>query len=176
MIDSRLGELVFPLFKIHQPVGSKIIRRGTALYLITKVGVEKLIDDTSIEGDSIGERRLRSSNLANLSRSYREFKDVILHGDKTNGHYATFIDCKGTPYVYHKTEWAAIEYKEIETFIPAPTTANPNFLKLRGIHTRLLTYSMKSEADRFAAVLIYRNGYIFMGFTEHREKSHGIKV
>jgi len=69
----------------------------------------QVVDDKNMSGDSLGIRRIQTphKNLLPLRRSLLNLTGII----KQNT--STFIDSKGTPFIYEKTEWCKLKYYKI---------------------------------------------------------------
>ena len=69
----------------------------------------QIVDDKNMSGDSLGIRRLQTphKNLLPLKKSLLNLTGVI----KQNT--STFIDSKGAPFIYEKTEWCKLKYYKI---------------------------------------------------------------
>lgn len=168
--------MVYPVFKIPTYV-QKVFLRGD-LVVSFDGKEEKVLDDRSIQKETLGERRLLMlgvHNLVTLSEALYELKDVILTSKKQT-RYATYIDSSGIVFDYRKTDWAIIKSYRIEKCTTAPTTKIQQILKLRGVHCPIVSKHPPSVTNGYASLLNYSNGYIFMGYSDLQHEPYRFKI
>lgn len=124
-----------------------------------------LVDDKNMPGDTIGKRRLQTpfKNLQPLKRAADNFTAIIKCGHKC------FIDSKGVPFIYDKTETCALKYHKIRKIdrkdtasvlwlkdfnfpfvVPRPPPTDYTWagvLHLKGLPWMLYEYSVTRQAD-----------------------------
>lgn len=112
----NLKKIVFPVYLVTKPIS----RIGTSLVFINAKEECQYLDDTSVEGSSLGMRRLKlqeTKNLVKLSNALYFLKDVI----KLSGHTTQFIDSAGLLFNYTKSKMVDLEFKTITKVIPIIT-------------------------------------------------------
>lgn len=110
----NLKKIVYPVFLINKVIS----RIGTSLVFIDINEVEHLLDDTSVQGDTLGKRRLQITKpLVKLSNALYFLKDLV----KIPGHTNQFIDSTGYLFKYTRTRMVPLVFKEITKVIPIST-------------------------------------------------------
>ncbi len=94
----KLEDIRFPLYVVHS---DEVIRRDGVLWVDGAV-----LDDTNVEGQSIGERRLRTplKNLYDLKYQIEDFGGLMKH----RGRF--YIDSTGKFFIYEKSKSAKLKY------------------------------------------------------------------
>ena len=97
----KLEDIRFPLYVVHS---DEVIRRDGVLWIEGAV-----IDDANTEGDSIGERRLRTplKNMYDLKHQINNFGGLIKH----RGRF--YVDSNGKFFIYEKSKKADLKYHPI---------------------------------------------------------------
>lgn len=72
----------------------------------------EIVDDRNMPGDTLGKRRLQSPfKMMPLKRSINSFVGVLKQSKNT------FIDSKGTPFIYLKTKMCPLKYLKIKKIV-----------------------------------------------------------
>lgn len=71
---------------------------------------EKILDDTNMEGDTLGARRMQTAHrdLYVLKKMVTSYNGILKQNTKH------FIDNAGTPFTYEKTKFAQLKYIRIK--------------------------------------------------------------
>lgn len=117
-----LTEIRFPVYKLEK---SKPIEMGTVVAYLRNDQLY-IVDDTSIEKPTLGERRLQlaAQNFEAKQFNIYKLKNAIFFlGDfikvATAGQW--FIDSQGNTFVYKKSKIVPLVFKKIKTIIPIKT-------------------------------------------------------
>lgn len=164
----------YPVFKLSSNI-ARVFKRDTVIIAEDIQGRQRILDDLSMDGTSIGERRLHIEDTSPLSMALYQPKDVILSGDKVT-RFATFIDSNGVVFSYRKTDWAKVKSYRIEKVTPAPTSTNSVILKLRGVHCPIASVHSPYETQGYASLLNYSMGYLFMGYSDIPHEVYRLKI
>ena len=115
----KLEDIRFPLYVVHS---DEVMRRDGILWIDGAV-----LDDTNVEGQSIGERRLRTplKNMYDLKHQIDNFGGLIKH----RGRF--YVDSNGKFFIYEKSVKADLKYHLIPLLL--------QFLK----------YQMENDFDLF---------------------------
>ena len=94
----KLEDIRFPLYVVHS---DEVMRRDGILWIDGAV-----IDDTNVDGQSIGERRLRTplKNMYDLKHQIDNFGALIKH----RGRF--YVDSNGKFFIYEKSVKADLKY------------------------------------------------------------------
>lgn len=98
-------------FPVHELLSEDIYSSDGILFVNGKV-----LDDRNQTGNSLGERRLKTSHeKAKISKSHTSFIDLV----KTS--HSIFIDSNGVPFRYERTVSSSIENRRIKNKISKGT-------------------------------------------------------
>jgi len=110
-MSKKFTDVEFPIFPITGQYGIEYI--GGATYATREGIVPALIDDTSLEGNTLGLRRLQAAEggllLLRLPISFSCWKSVI--GNKAR----LFIDNSGYTFIYKPSRRMRIKYYKVKT-------------------------------------------------------------
>lgn len=107
----NLKMVSFPVYQVTKPVS----REGTELVFLDANEDKVYLDDTSIEGETLGLRRLHiKGKLLPLKDAIYFLKDLT----KTSGQY---IDSKGYLFNYEKSRSVPLIFRKITKVVSIPT-------------------------------------------------------
>jgi len=163
----------FPVYRI--PTGHNIQRDGTVLYSYREfmedetkevVPVVRILDDTGMRGNTLGERRMQllqipSVKLLKLPRAIYFFSDLIkLCTGSTN-----FIDSNGKVFTYTKSRTVPLLFRKIIKKFPILNSIG-TIIEVDGLPSRFKTsYCLKSN-EWVAGILKIDSSYILYGIYE----------
>lgn len=174
----NLSEISWPVFRL----GSKAPEvDGDVTYYYTEYQVRdesstrhsfRVIDDKSIPGDTLGQRRLAMANsgekhLARVSKAIYFTSDLIKLADSRTW----FIDNSGKVFKYRKLKTAKLTCHRIKKVLPI--NGMGAIVEVEGILTRFKTLYSPSREEYYAGILTMGIGHILYGFyTEPFKSSH----
>lgn len=168
----NLMEICFPVYSLkggHTPIREK----GLSFTYTEKLDKEdnlvpnpKVIDDLSIEGDTLSKRRLKlyskGVKLAPLYKAIFFLGDLIKLAATTK----YFVDSSGKIFTYTKNTRAKLKYKRITKVIPI--TAGGAIIELEGSPIRYKALFAPTRQQKYAGVLEWGMGNILYGFYEEQ--------
>lgn len=114
--------------------------------------VIKIVDDKSVEGDTLGKRRLSllkdGMPLAKIGMAIFFLGDLV----KIAKPKMWFIDSKGTLFNYKKSNKAKLVFKRIVRKIPIPTGGT--ILEVEGIPSRFKCLHKPLNEENYAGILM----------------------
>lgn len=105
----NISKVSFPVFYLPN---SKWREEDGILFLD-----EKVLDDRNMAGETLGIRRMQTplKNLVPIKRSYDDLREII------KSKHNIFIDCKGIPFIYIKTDFVKLKYLHIKRLFKKTT-------------------------------------------------------
>ena len=168
----NLEKVHWPVFKLldEEPerCGTKLLYRRLRIDFDTTdlVEIEKVIDDTSVPGATIGARRIVLANqdvkLLKIKKAVYFLSDLVKLA-KAN---SWFIDSSGYHFQYKKSKRCKLVCKKITNILPGKTTGV--VLELEGIHSRFKAMRSPEPYEMYAGVLLHSSGYLLYGIYEHK--------
>ena len=152
-----LSKVVFPAYRLRSY--TRMYTDGAATLIETRNGTY-ILDDRNIEGDTIGERRVKidAEYLYPLTDVVFTLEDLIR--SKSN----KFVDSKGEIITYKKSKMYKIDCKKIESM-----TKLGGFLYVIAIKgVKPITFeSYKDIGDpQYCLLVSIKTGYLVYGFTD----------
>ena len=173
----NLSEINWPVYRLgeHKPKIEDGITFYSKEYLdketdLVYLGL-RIIDDKSLDGDTLGARRLRlkvdEENLFPIRISVYFLADLIKLAKATTW----FIDNHGVVFQYKKSTRAKLTSHKIKNILPG--TGMGCIIELEGIPQRFKAMYRPSIEQTYAGVLRWGLGYILYGFySEHFKPSY----
>jgi|JMBY01.1.fsa_nt_gi hypothetical protein len=157
------SKLLFPVYPIR--TAEYIRNEGTKLVIRDKYG-DKIIDDTSLEGSTLGIRRIRIDDevLYRLTKAVNSVRDVI----QLNGKAYKWIDSRGTLFEYNKTHYVPLIYKPIE-YVKYVDGAG-SVVKGEGLPPFKLDFPLDPEL-KYIGVLKESGGYLLWDLCKEPKKN-----
>lgn len=167
-----LSQVHWPVFRLldEKPaaVGTRVLY--SRLRLDTETGeyttIEKVIDDTSLPGTTLGARRLvlasQKVKLLKIKKAVYFLADLVKIA-KAN---TWFIDNSGYVFQYKKATRCKLVCKKIANIHPGKVTGV--VLELEGIHSRFKAMRSPEPHEVYAGVLLHKSGYLLYGIYEHQ--------
>ena len=161
-----LNQIQFPIYHLGQ---DKPVRDSTRWYYYYETHHKDgeidpktlVIDDTSIEGNSLAMRRLNMKKndvtLAKLRHAVFFLGDMI----KLSKSGTWFIDSEGTVFEYRKTKRVPLVFKPISQVIPIRTGGA--IVEVQGIGTRFKVLHAPNPDCKYAGLLLVGTGYLLYG-------------
>ena len=165
----NLSEIVWPVYRLgeHKPICEGGLVYYSKEYVDKHSGESRvslrLVDDTSIPGDTLGMRRLKlkfntTQNIFIIKSAVYFIADLIKLAKQTTW----FIDNSGRVFQYKKTTRAKLTAHKITKVLPLEGMGA--IVELQGLHQRFkCMYSPKPE-QLYAGVLRWGLGYVLYGF------------
>lgn len=127
--------------------------------------IEKVIDDTSLPGATLGTRRLvlasQKVKLLKIKKAVYFLADLV----KITKANTWFIDSSGYVFQYKKATRCKLVCKKITNIHPGKVTGV--VLELEGIHSRFKAMRSPEPHEMYAGVLLHKSGYLLYGIYEH---------
>lgn len=162
----------YPVYQL--PTGIKLLTEGTRKLtrkeFVDKEGntifVERVLDDTSIEGDTIGKRRMVLASqeipLVKLRTGVYFLGDLIKVAEPKR----LFVDSNGYVFRYLKSSSVSLIFRKIVQKLPVPGGMG-TVIEVEGIPTRYKTLQLSQLVGRYAGLLARKGGgYILYGTYE----------
>ena len=130
----------------------------------------QIVDDQNMSGDSLGLRRVQTphKNLLPLRRSVLNLTGII----KQNT--STFIDSKGIPFIYEKTEWFKLRYYKIKK---VEKKGIASLLWLHGVSKSSVIPRPPHTDMKWAGMLLYNEApWLLYQYAEEKQKDSKRKV
>lgn len=169
-----LAKVHWPVFKLldEKPavIGTRVLYSRLRLDMETSeyATTEKVIDDTSLPGTTLGARRLvlasQGVKLLKIKKAVYFLSDLTKLA-KAN---SWFIDSSGYVFQYKKSARCKLVCKKITNIHPGKTTGV--ILELEGIHSRFKAMRSPEPYEMYAGVLLHKSGYLLYGIYEHKFK------
>ena len=122
-----------------------------------------IIDDRNLEGETLGERRLRLKKFKyGLPEGIHSSKDVIMSPRKV------FIDNEGVVFKYIKTRKARLIYRSIAELIPLPFGSTK--IIVRGIACPFTMSQDIVSTYAYAGLLQFDGGYILYEVSQKKKE------
>lgn len=166
MFDGSFSKIQFPIYYLghNKPTveGKKIYMH----YVVDNKHEENedkilLVDDRSIEADSLALRRLQLKNsgvkLAKLKYAVFFIGDMLKLCKGTTW----FIDSEGNLFEYRKTRKVPLVFRKISQIIPLRTGGA--IVEVQGIGTRFKVLHAPSGTEKWAGLLLVGVSYILYG-------------
>lgn len=167
-----LAKVHWPVFRLmdEKPIVSGTRVLYSRLRLDNDTGkfttIEKVIDDTSVPGATLGARRLVLSSkkikLLKIKKAVYFLADLVKIA-KAN---TWFIDSSGYVFQYKKSTRCKLVCKKIVNIHPGKVTGC--VLELDGIHSRFKAMRSPEPHEMYAGVLLHSSGYLLYGIYEHK--------
>ena len=167
----KLSDLAFPLYLLRTNPPLEV--EDSLIYIDSKNTVH-VVDDKSIEGDTLSIRRLRMNmegvKLFPLKLAIFFLGDFI----KCAKPGQWFIDSNGKSFSYTKTRLVPLVFKEISKVLPSGFSA---IIEAKGIAGRHLSLYPPREGENFAGFLqIKPHTYVLYGFFREKHKDTRKKI
>lgn len=158
-----MNQINFPVFRL--PKSSQVQTEGTIRYILSEyvnredklITSVRILDDTSIEGDSLGKRRLKLRQMkvpvVKLAHVCYFLGDILGHGNYS------YIDSLGKIFKYTKTTMVPLVYKKIIKQLQI-TNGTGSVIEVEGISTRFKTTVPFGVKPEVAGILKLKTGYI----------------
>lgn len=165
----NLLELSYPVFKLREEKPS--IMDDVCMYVYYDEEGKfsyNVIDDKSIEGDTLGKRRLKLK-LSGV-KLHRLSKAIFFLGDliKISKSNLWFIDSKGKVFDHKKSARTLLKFHKIDKVIPI--TSGGAIIQVENINTRFKTLYAPTEDKTYAGILHYHKSLILYGLYEEKHK------
>ena len=168
MILKTLPEIKFPIYPLRSYDRLTDIYGVVKVYTIYKMYI---LDDRNLEGENLGERRLRIKKYKYpLRTSVSSVKDLLFSKNKTR----VYIDDTGQIFKYHKVEKATLKYHKIAWLIP--TGFGSTKVIVKGINTPFLMHEEIPPNFKYAGVLKLQGGYILYEVSTTKKKDSWRRV
>lgn len=163
-----LRNIKFPVYPLSKK--SVITVEGPVVKISSNL-TERILDDRSVSGDTLGQRRLHIDKklLHPLKRSISGIGNFLLYTKV----YGRFIDSDGTIFKYKPTTFVPLIYRSILRAVPYK---NGTMLKLDSIHCPIWFYRPLNEGEDYAVLLYIEKGYVLLGVTNQPSKRNKFKV
>lgn len=164
----KLSQIVFPVYKLRDLPPST---EDQVLFYLYRDTI-KVIDDTSVEGDSLAKRRLKIDPKSLYKLKYAIFfiGDLI----KQAGPNQYFIDSSGKYFNLTKNSRRPLTYKRI---IEVVKNVGSTSIKVEGMDHYYTSLFPPLEDQKYAALLnIAPNSYVLYGYADQRYKNTYRKV
>ncbi len=157
-----LIDISYPVFRMGTERPSK---EGDVTLFIRHYGDDsisyKVVDDTSLHGDTIGKRRLQLLKdgvpVKKLGKAVFFLGDLIKMASPT----VWLVDNNGLVFQYKKTTTALLTFKKIKYVHPISTGGA--ILEIEGIPSRFKTLFAPTDGERYAGILVLGISYILYG-------------
>lgn len=161
----NLRKISFPVYQVTKPVS----RFGTKLVFLNAKEEEVILDDSSVEGSTLGLRRLHiKGNLLPLNQAIYFIKDLV----KLSG---TFIDNVGYLFTYSKSRLVPLIFKRITKVLPIKTGGA--ILEIDNEYPRYkIMYAPKLEEQYIGLLEISPKAYLIYGLYTEVHKDTRRKV
>lgn len=167
---SNWDSISFPVYRV--PTGHNIQKDGTVLYSYrefmedeskTIVPIIRILDDTSIPGDTLGKRRMqllqmKGVKLLKLPRAIYFFSDLI----KLCTGSTSFIDSNGMVFTYTKSRSVPLIFKKITRKFPILNSIG-TIIEIEGLPSRFKTAYCLKSSEWVAGLLKIDSSYILYG-------------
>lgn len=163
----QLNQVCFPVYRLTQKQpeadGDVLYYKNTYISEDTNEmnTVVSLIDDRSIQEDSLSRRRLKLRALGVPLYPIR--KAIFFLGDfikmAKSGYY--FIDSRGSVFTYKKQIRCPLRFRKITKVIPSKTTGS--ILEVEGVPNRLKTLFIIKDTMKYAGILYISGDPILYG-------------
>lgn len=166
---SDWDSISFPVYRV--PYGHNIQSDGTVLYSYREfmdtddnvlVPSIRILDDTSVKGDTLGKRRmqlkLEDVKLLRLPRAIYFFSDLI----KLSTGSTTFIDNNGKLFTYTKSKVYPLVFKKIIRKFPILNGIG-TIIEVEGIPSRFKTAYYLKSSENVVGLLKIGNAYVLYG-------------
>jgi len=134
----------------------------------------RILDDRNLEGDTLGERRLQLratvQEVYPLYRAINTFVDLI----KYSSHYKYYIDKKGVPFKYHKTNYVPLKYKPI-SFKKSVEGSGTMFM-VKGVHSWFQVPGSLPLDITWAGLLYIDASWVLYDLVKEKKKDSRRKV
>jgi len=167
----RFYEITFPAFKLPDDI--HINREGTVLSVERVDGIQMILDDTSMSGDTLGARRLylrvQSPELVlfKLNHPIYDFKD-LLHSE-----YKNFIDSAGKVFKYYKSKSAKVHSYEVDSYEPV---ANGFVVNIKNLHCKFFINYAPQITDKYAEVLHVDMGFVLYKLNHQQVPDYKVRI
>lgn len=132
---------------------------------------DKVIDDTSIEGNSLGKRRLHINKPYKLHNAIYYVKDMV----KLSSGTTWFIDSTGFYFKYTKTKMVQLVFKKITKVIPILTGGA--LLEVANNNPRFKVMYAPNDQELYAGLLRFSPYvYVLYGLYDKQYKDTRRKV
>lgn len=166
-----LSNIVFPVFKFRKYTS---VKNDDGIVYVDTYYKTYIVDNTNLEGETLGERRLRVKTkefpLYPFKVFYRTPRDLILKS-KTGD---TYIDAKGRIFKYKKTARVSVKYYEIKSVIKY---RNKTIVHFKDFPLPVVLSSSKFEhVFKFGGFFKFSDYYMFYSFEEKPIDTFKIRI
>jgi hypothetical protein len=168
----KLKEIAWPVYRLSEkpPIQKQGITFFATEYLDSNNEtsyVIKVVDDLSLEGKTLGIRRLKlredkNTKVHNISVAIYFLADLIKLAKTTTW----FIDNNGKIFQYKKSTRAKLEIKKISQVLPAAGLGC--VLEIEGLSQRFKCL-IRPKTEEYAVLLNLGKSYMLYGFSETKK-------
>jgi hypothetical protein len=153
-----LKNIKFPIYPIPKTTNAYV--EGSQIRATSNT-TDLIIDDKSVEGYTLGIRRLHIEKklLYPLRKSISNIGNFFLYSSI----YSTYVDSMGKLFKYKKQTRVPLIYKKI--IVSAPYKSG-TMLLMEDIHCPMWYYRPISPGKEYAALLYMEKGYVLLGVTD----------
>lgn len=168
MILRTLPDIKYPIYPIRSYEKITDINGVVKIYTAYNMYI---VDDRNLEGNNLGERRLRLKKFKYpLRTSVNTVKDLLLKKYPTR----VFIDAEGVIFKYYKSTKATLKYHKITKLIYDGLGKTKVLVK--GIPTPFILHEEIPPKFKYAGLFNLYGGYILYEVTTEKKKSTWRKV
>lgn len=157
-----INKVQFPVYEL--PSSNWYVTDGL-LYL-----EDKILDDKNMAGETLGQRRIQSphKNILPIKNQIKNIRGLL----KTN--CKSFIDSKGMPFIYEKTEFCKLKYYRIKNISKKDTFS---LLWLKDVKQPFVIPRPPEDNIQYAGLLHFGElPWILYNYSENKEKPTRRKV
>ena len=165
--SKSLLDIEFPIFTIT-PTYKRIWEEFNITYIETESGTY-MLDNKNLDGDTLGERRLRmTTSLRYIPRkAYYNITQLIKSKNKT------YIDNTGSVFTYRKTRTVPLKYYKVMDVVSMEEGC---ILSFKGINFKLRISCMDAYDIKYIGLLVTEMGYILYETSEIKKKDTYRKI
>lgn len=159
----NLQDIVYPIYKIGY--NSTVYKDDLGRTLVKNVYGVYILDNKNLLGSTLAARRrkINEPNIFKLKGTIFDLAQLI----KNSGN-CWYVDAEGNTFIYNKTRYYNIIYREIvERHI---IEGKGTLLKLKGIDQSLLVSNKLAIHNEYAGIILYNGGYILYELTTIKKK------
>jgi hypothetical protein len=164
-----LKNVKFPVFPLTN--NNIFYNEKNKLICEMESGEKKIVDDKSLEGDSLGLRRLKipKESLYNLRRACFDIGNFLLYTKL----YRNFVDSNGILFSYKKSTFVPLYYRKILKYVPYK---GGTMLLIERLHCPIWYYRAIDLDKPYAALLYINRGFVILGLTDTPSERTKFKV
>ena len=154
-----LKNIKFPVFPLTN--NNIFYNENTKLVCEMESGNKKIVDDKSLDGDSLGIRRLKipPDDLYKLRRACFDIGNFLLYTKL----YKNFVDSNGILFSYKKSTLVPLYYRKVLRHVPYK---GGTMLLIEKVHCPIWYYRTIELNKTYAALLYINRGYVLLGLTD----------